>query len=326
MGKLSRKEFIVAASSFAALAFIAPKIFFKFLNKDKILPEDLALGAGNFKSIYLDDRKRAEFKLFLQNVFHLYPEDEFHDTIYELTKKLPNDREIYLALMNRIESLKPMLGDLTYSLPALKKQKQEMARQTGHLLDGYRAHNRYLEIGTTGRHVDDVCRLANFSGPVHLINDIAPDFSVPDILERGGLKKRGEFSSLDNYSPISTSVLEDNSVDLATVFIGFHHSPTERLLPFLDSIYRTMIPGSVLIVRDHDASDEYRNVLVALAHDVFNAGLHYSWTDTVKQVRNFKSLAELRSILLSRGFESRGNEIYQDGDPTKNALMKFIRV
>ncbi len=326
MRKLSRKEFIVAASSFAAMAFVAPKIFFKFLSKEKILPEDMAPGAGNFKAIYLDDRKRAEFKLFLQNVFHLYPEDEFHDIIYELTKSLPNDREIYLALIRRIESIKPLLGDLTYSLPALKKQKLEMAAQTGQLLDGYRAHSGYLEIGTTGRHVDDVCRLANFSGPVHLVNDIAPDFSVTDIIERGRFAKSGDFSSLDNYNPISASVLADNSVDLATVYIGFHHSPTERLLPFIDSIYRAMIPGSLLIVRDHDASDEYQNVLVALAHDVFNAGLHYSWTDTVKQVRNFKSLAELRGILLSRGFESSGKEIYQDGDPTKNALMKFIRV
>ena len=62
MRKLSRKEFIIAASSFAAMAFVAPKIFFKFLSKEKILPEDLAPGAGNFKSIYLDDKKRSEFK------------------------------------------------------------------------------------------------------------------------------------------------------------------------------------------------------------------------------------------------------------------------
>src|SRR5688572_27811652 len=99
MKKLNRREFMVAASSMAILAFFAPKLFVRFMSSDKTVIEDAAAGAGNFRAIYLDETKRAEFQLFLKNVFHLYPEDEFHQMIYELTKKFETDREIYLELL-----------------------------------------------------------------------------------------------------------------------------------------------------------------------------------------------------------------------------------
>jgi hypothetical protein len=34
--------------------------------------------AGNFKHVYLDPKLRGEFFTFLKNVFHLYPEEDFH--------------------------------------------------------------------------------------------------------------------------------------------------------------------------------------------------------------------------------------------------------
>jgi hypothetical protein len=325
MKSLSRREFIVAASSVALLAFVAPKMFFKYVAGEKIVDEDLAPGAGNFKAIYLDEAKRAEFQLFLKNVFHLYPDENFHTLIFELTKKYDTDREIYVELLRRVKEIKPLFADFTYALPALKKQKEEMAAQTFKLLDGYKAKRAYLEIGTTGRHIADIRKMNDFHGPVHLLHDIAASYAPADIMERGQIAKIGSFSNLNNYAQISKSTIEDKSIDLATIYIGFHHSPSDRLHPFIDSLHRVMTPGSVLIVRDHDAADMYRTTLVALAHDVFNAGLHYSWSETVRQVRNFTSLSDLRKLLATQGFESVGSEVYQEGDPTKNALMKFIR-
>lgn len=324
--QLKRRDFLIAAASAGLLAFVAPKLFAKWLGNKKIESEDAAPGSGNFRAIYLDETKREEFRLFLKNVFHLYPEEDFHALIHELTRRFDTDREIYLELVKRVEKIKPFFGDLTYSLPSLKKQKAEMANQTRFLLDGYRPKKKYLEIGTLGRHVADIRNMTGFKGPAILLNDVPPAFSPTDIMERGQLPRLGTFAAIDNYSPISEKIVEPGSVDLASIYIGFHHAPAERLGAFLDSLHRAMTPGSTLVVRDHNAVDLHRWTLVALAHDVFNAGLHYSWTETVRQVRNFNSLAEQRKRLKEHGFEFSGRELYQEGDPTRNALMKLVRI
>ena len=48
---------------------------------------------GNFRAIYLDPRLREQFFLFLQNVFHLYPEQDFHDLIASVARAKLTDRE-----------------------------------------------------------------------------------------------------------------------------------------------------------------------------------------------------------------------------------------
>ena len=47
---------------------------------------DLDESVGNFRSIYGNPTLRREFLDFLINVFHLYPEHEFHDALTRLSK------------------------------------------------------------------------------------------------------------------------------------------------------------------------------------------------------------------------------------------------
>jgi hypothetical protein len=65
---------------------------------------------------------------------------------------------------------------------------------------------------------------------------------------------------------------------------------------------------------------------VALAHDVFNAGLELPWDTNAVEIRNFISLGELERILLAEGFQKDERRLLQKGDPTRNTLMKFIKV
>ncbi|MDH4274473.1 MAG: dehydrogenase, partial [Gammaproteobacteria bacterium] len=81
-----------------------------------------------------------------------------------------------------------------------------------------------------------------------------------------------------------------------------------------------------LIVRDHDVDSSNMNHLVALAHDVFNMGLNNRWDDNQSEIRNFTSLAELVNYLERMGFKFQGEALYQMGDPTKNALLRFVAV
>ena len=40
---------------------------------------------SNFKTVYSDPQLRARFYLFLQNIYHLYPEDRFHQLIIDIS-------------------------------------------------------------------------------------------------------------------------------------------------------------------------------------------------------------------------------------------------
>src|SRR5215475_6089568 len=71
-----------------------------------------AAGDGNFRAIYLDPRLRAQFLLFLTNVFHLYPEQDFHDLIERIAREKPTDREIYESVLAELPSIRPFLKDV----------------------------------------------------------------------------------------------------------------------------------------------------------------------------------------------------------------------
>jgi hypothetical protein len=66
------------------------------------------------------------FYRFLQNIYHLFPEDRFHALIQEACRAHRDDEAIYRYLQHHLKSIKPALADLTYALPALAQQKKEM--------------------------------------------------------------------------------------------------------------------------------------------------------------------------------------------------------
>jgi len=99
---------------------------------------------GNFQYIYSNKKLRDTFLDFYTNVFHLYPENDLHELIKELSEKYKNDQDIYKALQASINQIKPFLSDFTYALPALAKQKKIMTRQTLQLLDQNKRYEGYM--------------------------------------------------------------------------------------------------------------------------------------------------------------------------------------
>lgn len=62
---------------------------------------------------------------------------------------------MYRAVQPHLADIKPLLGDLTYSLPTLSKQKTVLADQTVALLGkDKRRYEDYLEVGSNGRFLD----------------------------------------------------------------------------------------------------------------------------------------------------------------------------
>jgi SAM-dependent methyltransferase len=281
--------------------------------------------ASNFKAVYGDAELRKRFYLFLKNVFHLYPEDRFQRLIQEVTTRYDTDADIYRALATRLPEIKPRLAAITYAMPALAKQKEEMARETAELLGPLSSVKGYVEIGTPGRYVKALRRRIPIDGAVFVANDYAPGLSLADIAERGGVRQAGDYLPLGNYDAFDAKRIPDASIDLITNYIGFHHAPTDRLHTFVDSIRRILAPKGRLIVRDHDVTDADMDALVALAHDVFNAGVGLSWEENHAQIRHFRSVKALDEYLATRGFVRSGGERLQAGDPTKNTLLMFVK-
>jgi len=282
-----------------------------------------AAADGNFRAIYLDPRLRGQFFLFLRNVFHLYPEEDFHELIEKMARRGRTDREIYELILAELPEVKPALKEIRYALPALKKQKVVMCDQTITLLDGRRRFDRYAEVGSTGRYYDRLSGKLEFSQPPVFIHSSQPSYQPRDIVERGRLRKIGSFLPLGVYEPIA---LPAESIDVLTIYIGFHHAPKERRDGFIRSVHTILKRGGSLIVRDHDVTDPSMTHFVALAHDVFNCGLELPWSVNAEEVRNFLSLAQLQELLEGAGFVPHGKRLLQDGDPTHNTLMRFDKV
>lgn len=279
--------------------------------------------SSTFKTVFSDPVWSDKFYRFLQVIFHLYPEDKFHHLIAATSREKATDEDIYRYVQKKLPTIKPFLSELTLALPALKKQKKEMARQVLQLLGDKKDINGYLEIGSTGRYVSELRKHIHLSGPIYITNDIAPNNGLADIMERGQLSKIGTFFPLDNYQPIA--LIEAESIDLVTCHIGLHHCQPAMLDGYIRSIHRVLRKGGLFILRDHDVKTPEMATFVSLVHTVFNLGLEVTWETDQSEYKSFKSIEEWSKILGAYGFTDGGARILQDNDPSDNTLVAFTR-
>jgi SAM-dependent methyltransferase len=281
---------------------------------------------SEFKAVFNDTKWSDDFYRFLQVIFHLYPEDKFHQLIKEETAVGKTDEAIYKSVQGKLKTIKPFLSELTYALPALKKQKKEIIGQTLQLLGGAKPINGYAEIGSTGRYISRLRKETKVTGPVYLINDIAPTNSPGDIMERGQLGRLGTFVDIKGYEPIDNSVIADASLDVVTCYIGLHHCPVAKLDGFMTSVNRILRPGGSFIIRDHDVKTPEMATFVSLVHTVFNVGLNETWEFEANDFKNFKPADEWAAIIEKAGFKDAGKRVLQDKDPSDNTLMLFTKI
>jgi SAM-dependent methyltransferase len=281
---------------------------------------------GNFRYIFSDPRLKREFLDFLTNVFHLYPEQEMHDTLARLAMGLDDDRQVYEALQSELGKLSPFLGAFRYAIPALVKQKNIMASQTMMLVDPDAKYDGHLEIGSTGRYIGILEDRLNITGEVFLLHTREAGYGPEDIADRGQLARIGTHIDMGNYSTEFANVIPHNSLDMVTVFIGFHHCPLETRRQFISAVRDVIRPGGVLILRDHDCYNEDAWRMAALAHDTFNAGTKESWQFNADELRNFYSIRFIIDLVEDVGFRNNNMLLYQPGDPTRNALTAFRKI
>jgi len=282
---------------------------------------------SEFHAVYTDTVASDRFYRFLQNVYRLYPEDRFHTLVKQACARHATDEAIYRDIQERLGEIRPALGGIFYALPALKKQKREMTRQTLALMAERKTVRGYVEIGSTGRYVSELRKHVQFlDDAIFLVNDTAPTYSPVDVLERGRLAPIGKFVPLGDYDPLSPLHVADDSVDLVTCYIGLHHAQPERLDDFLRSIWRVLRPDGLFVLRDHDTRTPEMHAFVSLAHTVFNAGLGVPWEANQRELRHFASVDAWRARVEACGFRDTGHRLLQANDPSDNTLMAFVKV
>ena len=283
-------------------------------------------GIGNFRYIYSNPQLKREFLDFLTNVFHLYPEQELHATLSRLAMSGDTDQQVYEALQAELGDLNPFLGAFRYAIPALVKQKKIMASQTLQLVDPDARYDGHLEIGSTGRYIGILEDKLDITGDVFLLHTREAGYGPEDLVDRGQLAKIGTHIDMGNYSTEFANIIPHNSLDMVTVFIGFHHCPLETRRQFVSAVRDVIRPGGVLILRDHDCHDEDSWRMAALAHDTFNAGTEESWQFNADELRNFYSIRFIIDLVEDIGFRNNNRLLFQPGDPTRNALTAFRKI
>ncbi len=281
---------------------------------------------NNFKQIYLSLQLKSEFFKFLKNVFTLFPEEDLHKLIADAAAQKKNDEAIYLEVQSKLDDISPMFSSFRYTLPSLMKQKDEMAKQTLQLLGEGGTYNGYLEIGSSGRYLDYLEEKVNIEGERYYADGKKPGYAISEMVDRGQIKIGAKYIPLADYNTKYSDTIPKDSLDLVTVYIGFHHCPLDLRIPFISSIRDTLRIGGKLILRDHDCDTEEQKVMVALAHDVFNMGTKESWSYNSTEVRNFYSLDFICNFVEQIGFKFDKRTLFQEGDPTKNALMMFTKL
>lgn len=286
----------------------------------------IANAGSNFSQIYSSVRLQKEFFKFLKNVFNVLPEEDLHKLIADTTARKKGDEAIYVEVQSRLDDITPLFSSVRYTLPSLMKQKDEMARQTLELLGKNGTYNGYLEIGSSGRYLDYLEEEVNIEGERYYADGKEPGYAITEMVDRGQIRIGATYIPLADYKTRYADIIAKDSLDLVTIYIGFHHCPLDLRVPFISSIRDTMRVGGKLVLRDHDCDSEEQKAIVALAHDVFNMGTNESWEYNSQEIRNFYSLDFICNFVEQIGFKFDKRTLFQDGDPTKNALMMFTKI
>ena len=280
-----------------------------------------------YQLIKLSKKPEGKNKIhdFIKNVLHQGHPKKLVDYLSALDINL-SEQTLYQQLINEKSKYD---GDFSIFkiLRALEKQKHVISEQIKKLVRYPESIHKYVDIGTQGTYVNSLKNIMDIND-ITIISDTPPNFRdylygvSPSIKKL--FKVYNRYIALDCYSAISKKQIPTNSVDLVTCVIGLHHAPPEKLTPFIQSIARILKPGGVLILREHDVTNELTSEIANMAHTLYNAIVGSVNFETEKsEIRNFKPIKDWINLVSTFNFKHVGTILFQDGDPTKNGLIMF---
>lgn len=308
------------------------------------IPQQPLTLPSNFRHVFqTTDQMKMEFVKFLKTIFYRLDEKKvlsFMSKCLEDPQK--TDEEIYNELMANIDQLKKKCSFLS-KLWSLFVLKNGIGKQVAQLMKGFNKDqfHDYMEIYDR-RYVNTIRKIAKLplNGKIIAVCN-NPEVNFANRLEAGATLSSypyKQFVPLNDsdcsdpflypektHKPISDEV-PDNSVDLIGCFGGLHHIPSERVDGFVKSLHSKLRPGGVILLREHNASNDNLKAIAAVVHTFVNAADGVKWEVEKKEVREFKSEQEWTQLMEKHGFKriSPDSLVLKD-DPTENALFAFVK-
>ena len=288
------------------------------------------LATNYYQQVETQPKLKRGLEEFLTHIFTLLPAQVLSNLIGTITLQSKDDQEIYRRLIKALPSVTTKAARPSHpfayriklfyrSFQSLTQQVDEMTRQTKQLVKT-KSIQGYLEIGTPGRYVKSLKKALNISGPFFIMPSPQTSFAL---FERKSLLSIGKTIPL-TYQPINTATIPNESLDLVTCYIGLHHIPPALLDGFISSLHRILRKGGMLIIRDHNRTEEL-NPLLHVVHSVYNAVTGVSKKDECAEIRNFQPLQFWIDTVTTHGFSVSSTHLLQKNDPTQNTLLCFTK-
>lgn len=280
---------------------------------------------NNLGYVFSNPDERRKIKDFIENVLRQCNADKFLEIGQEISKHSSPllNADFYKKLEERLPETKPLIP-LFSQLSSLKHQRAVISSQIQKLIIHPHTIKSYMELGAPGTYITSLRSFLPIENAVAVCNQASfLGFSFNPLRK---FKSYDRFVPLNDYQPLSEKDFPTNSVDLVSLVIGLHHIPPEKLEPFIRSIHRILKPGGFFILRDHDAKDDNTKAIVQAAHTVYNlVAVKASLDEEISEYRNFQPLSYWIRLLSEAGFQGEGEKLYEQGDPTLNAMMVFVK-
>lgn len=289
---------------------------------------------------------KTEFANFLKTIFYQLDEKKVFAVMEDLlSDPTKTDEEVYNGILKQINSTRKP-GSMFSQLWSLFVVQKGMGKQVAELTKDVRkeAFQDYTELSNR-RYLTSIRKIAGLplNGKTRALCDTV-DVGFKDKIEAGAIfsaypyQKSMSINDADckdfmvetekTYKPIGDEI-ENSSMDMISCLGGLHHTPEDRLEPFIKSVYAKLKPGATLLLREHDAVPTEENDIAHMAsvvHTFVNASDGVEWKAEAKEIRGFKSTDEWTRLLKRHGFTriAKENLILKD-DPTHNAMMGFVK-
>ncbi|QOP46426.1 FAD-binding protein [Sulfurimonas paralvinellae] len=287
---------------------------YKFRNSlfEKYIYQENTYDPKNFYDILHKDEYKDKLYDFLLYVFRSDEKRVFHSTLQGLEKYEDSD-EIYNYIQKECQLSAKILLSPSSTVNIIKQlliQNKMIKEQTKELL----GHDIYDALFIEPTDIKKPSKFYSKTIPLD-IDKLLGNFPV---------KATKEFYIKEGESLIELlQGIDENSLDLITVYGGLHHIEKEKRLQIHKLIYKRLRNNGVFILREHDVCDDDMFKFVSLIHAVFNAVTGESLKNERSEVREFESIETIVDDIEMAGFKDSGKRLKQYGDPSENILLAF---
>jgi hypothetical protein len=277
-----------------------------------------------YRILFRQPDGKQKLHMFIKHVLKIVDPDEVVNIVERLVKLKENDTTIFKYIANYKNSVSNVTI-LNNTLDALNLTRNLMVRQTVELLRESNVKlnlNGHISFGDSGRYIESLIKKVSISKPYYIAYDSC---TILNEMEAGKMIKEHVMHVKFDYDNVLDIPLLNQSVDIVTCYTGIHHFKITKIALFMKIVHRLLRPNGVFVLRDHDGTFDMIPLLYN-AHTTYNAVTDVRLEDELNEFRNFQPLKFIVKYVESFGFRCTNIFKYQPNDPTKNALMCFIKV